>query len=50
MIPLVRPDIGEEEISAVTDILRSGMLAQGPRSPSWRRSGRNTSASGTRSR
>src|SRR6476469_8081452 len=31
MIPLVRPDIGEEEISAVTDILRSGMLAQGPK-------------------
>ena len=31
MIPLVRPDIGEEEIAAVTDVLRSGMLAQGPK-------------------
>jgi perosamine synthetase len=31
MIPVVRPDIGEEEITAVTDVLRSGMLAQGPK-------------------
>jgi perosamine synthetase len=31
MIPVVRPDIGEEEIAAVTDVLRSGMLAQGPK-------------------
>jgi dTDP-4-amino-4,6-dideoxygalactose transaminase len=31
MIPIARPDIGPEEISAVTDVLRSGMLAQGKR-------------------
>ncbi|GAC1663568.1 MAG: DegT/DnrJ/EryC1/StrS family aminotransferase [Candidatus Limnocylindrales bacterium] len=31
MIPIARPDIGEEEITAVTDVLRSGMLAQGRR-------------------
>ena len=31
MIPVVRPDIGEEEIAAVTEILRGGMLAQGPK-------------------
>jgi len=31
MIPVVRPDIGEEEIAAVTDVLRSGMIAQGPK-------------------
>jgi dTDP-4-amino-4,6-dideoxygalactose transaminase len=29
MIPIARPDIGEEEIAAVTDVLRSGMIAQG---------------------
>jgi dTDP-4-amino-4,6-dideoxygalactose transaminase len=31
MIPIARPDIGQEEIDAVTDVLRSGMLAQGRR-------------------
>jgi dTDP-4-amino-4,6-dideoxygalactose transaminase len=31
MIPIARPDIGEEEIAAVTDVLRSGMIAQGKR-------------------
>ena len=31
MIPMARPDIGPEEIDAVTDVLRSGMLAQGRR-------------------
>ncbi|HET7725826.1 MAG TPA: DegT/DnrJ/EryC1/StrS aminotransferase family protein [Candidatus Limnocylindrales bacterium] len=31
MIPQVRPDIGEEEIEAVTEVLRSGMVAQGKR-------------------
>ena len=31
MIPVVRPDIGEEEIAEVTEILRGGMLAQGPK-------------------
>jgi len=31
MIPQVRPDIGQEEIDAVTDVLRSGMIAQGKR-------------------
>ena len=29
MIPIARPDIGEEEVTAVTAVLRSGMLAQG---------------------
>lgn len=29
MIPIARPYIGEEEINAVTGVLRSGMLAQG---------------------
>jgi len=31
MIPIARPDIGQEEIDAVTDVLRSGMVAQGRR-------------------
>ncbi len=29
MIPIARPDIGPEEIRAVTEVLQSGMLAQG---------------------
>ena len=29
LIPIARPDIGDEEIEAVTDVLSSGMLAQG---------------------
>ena len=31
MIPIARPDIGPEEIAAVTEVLDSGMLAQGRR-------------------
>ncbi|MBA2720595.1 MAG: DegT/DnrJ/EryC1/StrS family aminotransferase [Chloroflexi bacterium] len=31
MIPIARPDIGQEEIAAVTEVLQSGMLAQGKR-------------------
>ncbi|HEX8939516.1 MAG TPA: DegT/DnrJ/EryC1/StrS aminotransferase family protein [Candidatus Limnocylindrales bacterium] len=31
MIPPARPDIGPEEIEAVSEVLRSGMLAQGKR-------------------
>ena len=31
MIPIARPDIGEEEVAAVSEVLRSGMLAQGKR-------------------
>ena len=31
MIPIAKPDIGPEEIEAVTEVLRSGMLAQGKR-------------------
>lgn len=31
MIPIAQPEIGEEEISAVTEVLRSGMLASGPK-------------------
>ena len=30
MIPLASPDIREEDISKVVDVLRSGMLVQGP--------------------
>jgi perosamine synthetase len=30
VIPLSQPQIGEREIAAVVDVLRSGMLAQGP--------------------
>ena len=30
-VPIARPDIGEEEIAAVTEVLRSGMLAGGRR-------------------
>jgi dTDP-4-amino-4,6-dideoxygalactose transaminase len=29
MIPIARPDVGPEEIAAVTEVLNSGMLAQG---------------------
>jgi dTDP-4-amino-4,6-dideoxygalactose transaminase len=29
MIPIARPDIGPEEVAAVTEVLQSGMLAQG---------------------
>ena len=29
MIPIARPDIGQEEIDAVGEVLRSGMIAQG---------------------
>jgi dTDP-4-amino-4,6-dideoxygalactose transaminase len=29
MIPIARPDIGPDEVKAVTDVLTSGMLAQG---------------------
>src|SRR6478672_3322289 len=29
MIPIARPDIGQEEITAVTEVLESGMIAQG---------------------
>jgi len=31
MIPLSRPDLGPEEIAAVTEVLNGGMIAQGPR-------------------
>ncbi len=31
MIPIARPQIGDEEIEAVTEVLKSGILAQGPR-------------------
>jgi dTDP-4-amino-4,6-dideoxygalactose transaminase len=31
MIPIARPDVGAEEIAAVTEVLQSGMLAQGKR-------------------
>jgi dTDP-4-amino-4,6-dideoxygalactose transaminase len=31
MIPIARPDVGQEEIDAVADVLRSGMIVQGKR-------------------
>jgi dTDP-4-amino-4,6-dideoxygalactose transaminase len=31
MIPIAKPDIGPEEIAAVSEVLASGMLVQGPR-------------------
>jgi len=31
MIPIARPDIGPDEVAAVTDVLHSGMLAAGRR-------------------
>ncbi len=31
MIPVVRPNLGEEEIVAVAAVMRSGMIAQGPK-------------------
>jgi perosamine synthetase len=31
VIPIARPDLGEEEIAAVADVLRGGMIAQGRR-------------------
>ena len=31
MIPIARPDLGPEEVAAVTDVLASGMLAGGRR-------------------
>ncbi|HII00743.1 TPA: DegT/DnrJ/EryC1/StrS aminotransferase family protein [Methanosarcinaceae archaeon] len=31
MIPVAKPHLGQEEIDAVTDVLKSGMIAQGPK-------------------
>jgi dTDP-4-amino-4,6-dideoxygalactose transaminase len=31
MIPIARPDLGQEEIDALADVIHSGMVAQGPR-------------------
>ncbi|HET9681414.1 MAG TPA: DegT/DnrJ/EryC1/StrS family aminotransferase [Candidatus Limnocylindrales bacterium] len=31
MIPIARPDLGQEEIDAVSEVIRSGIVAQGPR-------------------
>lgn len=31
MIPIAKPQLGKEEIDAVTEVLNSGMLAQGPK-------------------
>ena len=31
MINIAKPIIGDEEIEAVTEVLKSGMIAQGPK-------------------
>lgn len=31
MIPISKPLIGQEEIDAVVEVLKSGMIAQGPK-------------------
>jgi perosamine synthetase len=31
MIPIARPDLGQEEIDAVSEVIRSGIIAAGPR-------------------
>ena len=31
MIPIAKPLLGKEEIDAVTEVLSSGMIAQGPK-------------------
>jgi perosamine synthetase len=31
MIPIARPDLGQEEIDAVAEVIRSGIVAQGPK-------------------
>ncbi|HET9436057.1 MAG TPA: DegT/DnrJ/EryC1/StrS family aminotransferase [Candidatus Limnocylindrales bacterium] len=31
MIPITRPDLGQDEIDAVAEVIRSGIVAQGPR-------------------
>ncbi|MEZ0240901.1 MAG: DegT/DnrJ/EryC1/StrS family aminotransferase [Chloroflexota bacterium] len=31
MIPIAKPDLGQEEIDAVADVIRSGIIASGPR-------------------
>jgi dTDP-4-amino-4,6-dideoxygalactose transaminase len=31
MIPIARPDLGQDEIEAVADVIRSGIIAQGPK-------------------
>ncbi|MFN8224499.1 MAG: DegT/DnrJ/EryC1/StrS family aminotransferase [Gaiellales bacterium] len=36
-IRLARPDVGEEEIAAVVDVLRSGQLTMGPKVPEFER-------------
>ena len=51
MIPIARPDIGAEEIAAVTEVLQSGMLAAGQAGRRARgRASPRSSASSTRSR
>jgi dTDP-4-amino-4,6-dideoxygalactose transaminase len=37
MIPIARPDIGPDEEDAVLEVLRSGMLAMGPRTEAFER-------------
>jgi dTDP-4-amino-4,6-dideoxygalactose transaminase len=42
MIPITRPDIGPDEIAAVTEVLSSGMIAQESGSRSSSRAGRSS--------
>jgi len=50
MIPIARPDLGSEEIAAVTEVLTSGMIAQGRKVAELEASGPTSSAFATRSR
>ena len=50
MIPIARPDLGQEEIDAVTEVLSSGMIAQGRKVAELETRGPSSSASATRSR
>ena len=50
MIPIARPDIGAEEVAAVTEVLTAGCSPGASGSPSSRRAGRRASATQARDR
>ena len=47
MIPIARPDIGQEESDAVAEVIRSGMIARAAEGRSSKRPGPTSAASGT---